>query len=99
MNALSAIAPNRPQDDERDKSGLRKAQGGTMVETKPDEEICPKCKKPLQLLRLSKAAKLVDVSDKTIYGYIEEGSVYAIKVAGKTFRVCKGCLLRPYNPA
>lgn len=35
-------------------------------------------------------------AEKTIYGYIEEGSVYAVKVAGKRFRICKGCLIRPY---
>jgi excisionase family DNA binding protein len=51
----------------------------------------------LLLLKIAEAAKLVGVSEKTIYGYIEEGSVYAVKVAGKRFRICKGCLMRPYT--
>lgn len=62
-----------------------------------DEERCPKCNDSLLLLKISEGAKLVGVSEKTIYGYIEEGSVYAVKVAGKRFRICKGCLIRPYN--
>lgn len=67
-----------------------------MPREKIDEERCPKCNDPLRLLKIPEAAKLVDVSEKTIYGYIEEGSVYAVKVAGKRFRICKGCLVRPY---
>jgi|GEM_PF-1134814 len=55
---------------------------------------CPFCEDYEQLLRVSKTAKLADVSTRTIYRYIEEGIVYAIKVAGKTYRVCSGCLLR-----
>lgn len=42
---------------------------------------------------------MADVSKKTIYRYIEEGEVYSVKVAGKTYRVCKYCLLRPYSGA
>jgi uncharacterized protein YbaR (Trm112 family) len=70
-----------------------------MSEARADEfqETCPLCKNPLQLLKISRAAALADVSGKTIYRYIEEGEVYTVKVAGKTFRVCKHCLLRPYS--
>jgi excisionase family DNA binding protein len=57
---------------------------------------CPLCNKHVQLLRVSNAAKLVDVRPRTIYRYIDEGLVYALKVAGKTYRVCKPCLLREY---
>lgn len=56
--------------------------------------VCPQCQEEVQLLRISRAAKLVDVSRRTIYSYIEEGSVYAARVAGKTMRVCPGCLLQ-----
>jgi len=55
---------------------------------------CPLCNEYSQLLRVSKAAKLADVSRRTIYRYIEEGTVYAVRVAGKTYRVCSGCLLK-----
>ncbi len=57
---------------------------------------CPFCKKEVQLLRVSNAARLVDVNPRTIYRYIDEGLVYALKVAGKTYRVCRDCLLRQY---
>ena len=60
-----------------------------------NDETCPVCSSPLHLLRIPKAAELVDVRPKTIYAYIEDGSVYAIKVAGKRYRVCKACLIRP----
>lgn len=57
---------------------------------------CPMCNKHAQLFRVSNAAKLVDVHPRTIYRYIDEGLVFALKVAGKTYRVCKHCLLRQY---
>jgi len=70
-----------------------------MLEIKPDDikDQCPMCKASLQLLRISTAAKMADVSAKTVYRYIEEGSVYTVKIAGKTLRVCRTCLLRPYS--
>ena len=40
------------------------------------------------------AAKLASVHRRTIYRYIEEGIVYTLKVAGKSYRVCSSCLLR-----
>lgn len=55
---------------------------------------CPLCKKSVQLLRVTNAAKLVDVHQRTIYRYIEEGSVHALKIVGKTYRVCGDCLFR-----
>lgn len=55
---------------------------------------CPLCERRVQLLRVHNAAKLVDVHTRTIYRYIDEGLVYAIKVAGKTYRVCGDCLYR-----
>lgn len=54
---------------------------------------CPLCKKYTHLLRVQKAAKLVDVNRRTIYRYIEEGTIYSVKIAGKTYRVCADCLL------
>ncbi len=59
-----------------------------------DKVWCPLCKEYAQLLKISKAAKLADVTERTIYRYIEEGRVHTIKVAGKTYRVCGGCLLK-----
>ena len=58
------------------------------------QDTCPLCKSPLHLLRISRAAKIADVSEKTIYRYIEEGVLYTVKVAGKSYRVCSSCLLK-----
>jgi predicted transcriptional regulator len=69
-----------------------------MMQNNQDEEVCPRCKSQLQLLKISPAAKIANISEKTIYGYIAEGSVHSLKIAGKTFRICKGCLVRPYDP-
>lgn len=55
---------------------------------------CPLCKKNVQLLRVANAAKLADVHARTIYRYIDEGLVHALKIAGKTYRVCGDCLFR-----
>ena len=60
---------------------------------------CPLCDKNVQLMRVTNAAKLVDVHPRTIYRYIDEGLVYAIKIVGKTFRVCGGCLYRQRRAA
>ena len=54
---------------------------------------CPKCKQHVELRRVRNAAKLVDVHTRTVYYYIEQGLVYAVKVAGRTYRVCPLCLL------
>lgn len=62
-----------------------------------DLVFCPICKRATRLLRISKAAVLVDVSRRTIYNYVEEGSVYSIKIAGKTLRICASCLLGENN--
>ena len=60
-----------------------------------DKLWCPLCKDYCKLMKLQNAAKLVDVHTRTIRRYVEDGRVYAIKVAGKSYRVCSGCLLRP----
>lgn len=65
-----------------------------MSQSHPSMVWCPLCKKQVKLLRVVHAAKLVDVHTRTIYRYIEEGSVYALKIAGKTYRTCGECLFR-----
>jgi excisionase family DNA binding protein len=55
---------------------------------------CPLCGKQVRLLRVAHAARLIDVHSRTIYRYIDEGLVYAVKVVGKTYRVCGECLFR-----
>jgi excisionase family DNA binding protein len=55
---------------------------------------CPLCKDYVRLLKVQSAAKLLDVDRRTIYRYIENNGVYAIKTVGKTYRVCSNCLLK-----
>jgi excisionase family DNA binding protein len=49
-------------------------------------------------LRVARAAKLIDVHTRTIYRYIDEGLVHAVKIVGKTYRVCGECLFRQSAP-
>ena len=58
-----------------------------------DKVFCPECAAHVQILRVSKAARIADVSPKTIYIYVEEGRVHSMRV-GKTLRVCVPSLIR-----
>ena len=60
----------------------------------PSRVWCPLCGREVRLLRVAHAARLIDVHSRTIYRYIDEGLVYAVKVVGKTYRVCGECLFR-----
>ncbi len=60
---------------------------------------CPRCEVYAHLLKVQSAARLVDVHSRTIYRYIEEGLVYAVKVAGKRYRLCGNCLLKQSDDA
>lgn len=55
---------------------------------------CSLCENTTQLLRVKKAAELMDVNARAIYRYIEAGLVNSTKVAGKSRRLCGNCLLR-----
>jgi hypothetical protein len=59
-----------------------------------DQVWCPQCRQYAMLLRTRKAARVADVSCKTVYRYVEEGKVHVVKIAGSTIRICAGCLLR-----
>ena len=63
-----------------------------------DEVWSPRCKKYVQLLKIKKAARVADVSSKTIYRYIEEGKVHSVKIAGSTTRVCSSCFFEGREP-
>ena len=57
---------------------------------------CPSCKDLVEFLRIETAARLAEVSSKTIHRYIDDGRVYNFKVAGAgRYRVCSRCLLKP----
>lgn len=55
---------------------------------------CPVCSEHNRFVSIAQASKLASVHRRTIYRYIEEGLVYTIRVAGKSYRICSGCLLR-----
>jgi len=48
----------------------------------------------VKVVRVSGAAKIVDVDRRTVYNYVKKNKVFAVKVAGSTLRVCTHCLLR-----
>ena len=52
------------------------------------------CNESAELLTITKAARVANVSRRTVYNYIEEGLIPIVKIAGKTIRVCSSCLLR-----
>ena len=68
----------------------------SQVAIKENQILCPLCQDYETFLRIHKAAKLADVDRRTIYRYLEEGKIHAVKIAGGTFRVCRGCLIKPY---
>jgi excisionase family DNA binding protein len=64
------------------------------ISTTGNKVWCPYCQDYKKFLKTHNAATLADVTRRTIYRYIEEGKIYAIKVAGNTYRVCSGCLFK-----
>lgn len=59
-----------------------------------DKVWCPSCNDHVKLVRVTSAAKIVDVDRRTVYNYIKTKKVFAIKIGGTTLRLCSGCLLR-----
>ncbi len=90
-------ANNESAKTKHPESSLSAREGKKFLPRDAGEHLgCPLCNKHLKLIRVSTGAELIAVSPKTIYRYIDEGLVYGLKVAGKTYRVCKQCLLREY---
>ena len=56
---------------------------------------CSACQNYVKVVRVSSAARIVDVDRRTVYNYIKKKKIFAVKVAGSTLRVCSSCLLRP----
>lgn len=59
-----------------------------------DKVWCPRCGEYVKVVRVTGAAKIVDVDRRTVYNYVKRNKVFAVKVAGSTLRVCSHCLLR-----
>ena len=55
---------------------------------------CALCNEHTEFIKIAKALRVASVSRRTMYRYIEEGAVHAVKVAGKSYRVCSSCLLK-----
>ena len=59
---------------------------------------CPICKEYYRFLRIPTAARLMEVSRRTIYRHIEDGSIHVFKLGGTGhYRVCSGCLLAQHS--
>jgi hypothetical protein len=63
-----------------------------VIQIVDDKILCPYCGECASMLRISRAARMADVSRRTVYSYVESGSVFSLRVAGKTLRVCANCL-------
>ena len=59
-----------------------------------DKVWCPRCREYVKVMRVTGAAKVVDVDRRTIYNYIKNDKVFSVKVAGNTIRVCTHCLIQ-----
>lgn len=55
---------------------------------------CHLCEENVEMVRVRSAARLFDLNSRTLYRYIERGSVHSVKVAGKSLRVCRACLAK-----
>lgn len=55
---------------------------------------CLACQNYVKIVRVTSAAKIVDVDRRTVYNYVRKKKVFAVKVVGSTLRVCSSCLLR-----
>jgi hypothetical protein len=65
-----------------------------------DKVWCPFCAKHVKLVRVSTAARIVDVDRRTVYNFVKSNKVFGIKIAqGTTLRVCTSCLLQPNDNA
>ena len=60
-----------------------------------DKVWCPRCCDYVKVVRVTRAAKIVDVDRRTVYNYVKRNKVHAVRIAGGTLRVCGQCLLRP----
>lgn len=70
-----------------------------MMELQPplvlgDKVWCPRCGEYVKVVRVAGAAKIVDVDRRTVYNYVKQNRIFAVRVAGSTLRVCSHCLLR-----
>jgi len=54
---------------------------------------CPMCCQVVELVTVTRASRIAGVSRRSVYNYIEEGLVFVVRVAGKTTRLCPGCLI------
>jgi hypothetical protein len=54
---------------------------------------CPSCTEHVQLVKVTTAARVVDVDSQTIYKLVKKKKVFGIRIAqGRTLRVCTSCL-------
>jgi hypothetical protein len=59
-----------------------------------DKVWCPRCGEYVKVVRVTGAARLVDVDRRTVYNYVKKNKVYSVRIAGSTLRVCSHCLVR-----
>ena len=58
-----------------------------------DKVWCPSCTKHVQLVRITIAARGINVHSRTVYNLVKSKKVFGLRIAqGRTLRVCTSCL-------
>jgi hypothetical protein len=58
-----------------------------------DKVWCPYCTKHVHLVRVTIAARGIDVNSRTVYNLVKRKKVFGLRIAqGRTLRVCTSCL-------
>lgn len=90
----------RPEDSEEQWRGVTSSRAGPLgANVHPplvlgEKVWCSACGDYVKVVRVTSAAKIVNVDRRTIFNYVRKKKVFAVRVAGSTLRVCSSCLLR-----
>ena len=58
-----------------------------------DKVWCPSCTKHVQLVRVTIAARDINVHSRIVYNLVKRKKVFGLRIAqGRTLRVCTSCL-------
>jgi hypothetical protein len=70
----------------------------TIPLTQNDKIHCPRCDDYHKFVRVTQAARVVDMDRRSMYNLVKRRQLHAIRVGGGTLRVCTGCLVQSFAP-
>jgi excisionase family DNA binding protein len=62
--------------------------GNPPVRNSPNSLACPQCRREIALIQIHQACKIVGVSRKTMYQWIDKGQVSAVRSASGRLLIC-----------